>query len=328
MADAYPTLLDVAKQSKYGGGIDDVIEVLSESNPIVKDAPAMEGNLPTGNRTTQRTTRPTGTLRTVNEGVDSEVTTTAQFDDTCALFEAWSKIDEEEVRLCGDKAKFFRNTEDAFVAGMTDKFAYYLLYGNSLTDPKSMHGLQPRFASTTGTTGANVITAGGSGSDNTSVWIVKWSPVTAHLIFPKGTKAGIQINDLGLQPTIVSSKNIMMYMTQYVWHIGLAVKDWRYIARVCNIDISDLTSDASAGADLLDKMLDAYYTVPSQDIGKMTKTFVYCNKTVAKYLHKQAMNKFNVNLTLESAAGKPVTYFLDAPVKIVDQIASDETLVS
>ena len=320
MADTYLTLADLAKRQKYGGGIDDVIEVLSESNPIIKDAPAVEGNLPTGNRTTMRSSEPTGTLRGINEGVETQKSTTEQFNDTCALLEDWSAIDEEEIRIAGDKAEF-RVTEDtAFVSGMTKTFANLVIYGNSLTSPKSMHGLTPRFNSLTGTKAAQVINAGGVGLDNTSVWIIKWSPVTAHLIYPKGTKAGLTRTDLGLIPWTISSKHLRCWVTQFVWHIGLAVKDWRYVARVCNIDLSDLMADASSGADLLDKMLDAYYTIPSEDIGKMSKTFVYCGKTIAKFLHKQAMNKFNVNLTLETAAGKTFTRFLDAPVRICDAI--------
>ncbi len=320
MADAYLTLADLAKRQKYGGGIDDIIEVLSETNPILKDAPAVEGNLPTGNRTTQRTSQPTGTLRGINEGVETQKSTTAQFDDACALIEDWSAIDEEEIRIAGDKARYRATEDDAFVAGMTMTFANNVFYGNSLTNPKAMHGLTPRFNSLSGSTSAQIINAGGTGSDNTSVWIIKWSPVTAHLIYPKGTQAGLVTTDLGKIPWTISSKHLMAWVTQFVWHIGLAVRDSRYVARVCNIDLSDLTADASSVADLLHKMLDAYYTVPSADIGKMTKTFVYCGKTVAKFLHKQAMNKFNVNLTLETVAGKPVTNFMGAPVHICDAI--------
>ncbi|GAH67171.1 unnamed protein product, partial [marine sediment metagenome] len=48
MADAigntYLTLLDWVKRVKPGGGIDEIIEVLAASNPIIADANVLEGN--------------------------------------------------------------------------------------------------------------------------------------------------------------------------------------------------------------------------------------------------------------------------------------------
>jgi len=104
--------------------------------------------------------------------------------------------------------------------------------------------------------------------------------------------------------------------------------DYRYVIRLCNIDYTALTADAASGVDLLDKMLDAYYARPTMDLGNMAKTMIYCNKTIAKFLHKQAMNKTNVNLTLDSAAGKPIVSFLDAPIRVCDNITNAETVVA
>ena len=76
-------------------------------------------------------------------------------------------------------------------------------------------------------------------------------------------------------------------------------------------------------------MTDAYYARPTVDLGTMAKTFIYCNKTIAKFLHKQAMNKSNVNLSLDKDAfGKPVVSFLDAPVHVCDNITSAEATIS
>ena len=59
IGNEYLTLVDWAKRTKPGGGIDQIIEVLAASNPIIADANVMEGNLPTGHRSTQRTSLPT-----------------------------------------------------------------------------------------------------------------------------------------------------------------------------------------------------------------------------------------------------------------------------
>ncbi len=331
MADTYLTLADLAKRQKFGGGIDDVIEVLTESNPIIKDAAVIEGNLPTGHRSTQRATLPVGTWRKLNSGVDAEKSTTIQVDDTCGMLEGFSKIDVALAGLGGNAASFRASEDDAFITGLNQTAAAAIFNANTQLDPEKMHGFTPRYNSSTGGTGPNVIKAGGSGADNTSIWLVTWGPQTAHLIYPKGTKGGLTSEDLGKQLVQDSNqKSYMAYVTHYVWNLGLAIRDWRYCVRVCNIDLSDLNDDASgSSANLVRRCIAAYYKRPTVDLGKMAKTFWYCNKTVAEYLHVQAMNKTNVNLSLGTdSAGQPITNILGAPVHICDAIGIAETLVA
>jgi len=327
IGSTYLTLADWAKRMAPGGGIDDIIEVLTTSNPILEDAAALEGNLPTGHRSTQRTTLPSGTWRMLNQGVAGTKGTTEQIDDTCGMLEGLSQIDVDLAILNGNQAAFRASEDDAFIAGLSQQVATALFYGNSKLNPEQMHGFAPR----NNALGTYVISGGGSGSDNTSVWIITWGPKICHLIFPKGSQAGLVSEDLGKQLVLESATSLnrfLAYVTRFQWKLGLAVRDYRYVARVCNIDVSDLTSDAATGADLLDKMIDAFYVRPSQNLGDMARTFVYCNKTIAKFLHKQAMNKANVNLTLDNVAGKMVTNFLGAPVHICDAITSAEATIS
>ena len=327
IGSTYLTLADWAKPMAPGGGIDDIIEVLTASNPIIEDAATLEGNLPTGHRSTQRTTLPSGTWRMLNQGVAGTKGTTEQIDDTCGMLEGLSQIDVDLAILNGNEAAFRASEDDAFIAGLSQQVATALFYGNTKLNPEQMHGFAPR----NNALGTYVISGGGSGSDNTSVWIITWGPKICHLIFPKGSQAGLVSEDLGKQLVLESATSLnrfLAYVTRFQWKLGLAVRDYRYVARVCNIDVSDLTSDAATGADLLDKMIDAFYVRPSQNLGDMARTFVYCNKTIAKFLHKQAMNKANVNLTLDNVAGKMVTNFLGAPVHICDAITSSEATIS
>lgn len=325
----YATLLDFAKREKPGGGIDQIIEVLAASNPILADANIMEGNLPTGHRSTQRATQPSGSWRKLNYGVAAEKSTTIQVDDTCGILEAYSKIDVDIAKLNGNAAAFRASEDNAFVSGLTSTAATALFYGNQGTDPEKFNGLAPRYNSTTGDYASQIINASGSGSDNTSIWVITWGPKTCTLLYPKGSQAGLSSQDMGEQ--LVTDSNGLLYtayVTKFQWKLGLALMDYRYVIRICNIDVSDLTVDAATGADLLDKMTDAYYARPTTDLGNMAKTFIYCNKTVAKFLHKQAQNKSNVNLTLDMPGGKPIVSFLDAPIRVCDNITSAEAVVS
>jgi len=125
-----------------------------------------------------------------------------------------------------------------------------------------------------------------------------------------------------------SSNPYQAYVTHFQWYLGLAVPDYRYNIRICNIDVSELTTSGATGADLLEKMVTAFYARPTVALGTMTRTYWYCNKTVAEYLHHQASNKSNVNLTIDNPAGMPVVRFLGAPVRVCDAITSAEATIS
>jgi len=179
-ATTYLTLLDYAKREHPGGGIDDVIEVLANSNPIIADANVMEGNLATGHRSTQRATDPTGTWRLLNYGVAAEKSTTKQVTDTCGILEAYSQLDVDIALLNGNEAAFRASEDNAFITGLNDTAATALFYSNSGTDSEKMHGLAPRYNSlaTTHAYADQIKNGSGSGSDNTSVWLITWGPKT------------------------------------------------------------------------------------------------------------------------------------------------------
>ena len=329
LTNTYLTLLDWAKREKPGGGIDEVIEVLASSNPILADASVMEGNLPTGHRSTQRTTQPAGSWRLLNYGVAPEKSTTKQITDNVGILEAYSKLDVDVAILNGNEAAFRASEDNAFIAGLNNTAATAIFYGNQGSDPEQMQGLAPRYNSLTGEYSNQIIDGGGTGSDNTSIWVVTWGPQTCSLIYPKGSKAGLNSEDLGKQ--LVTDSNGLMYtayVTKFQWKLGLCLRDYRYVIRIANIDYSDLTTDATAGTDLLDKLVDAYYARPTVDLGSMAKTFIYCNKSIAKFLHKQAQSRANVNLTIDSPAGKPIVSFLDAPIRVCDNITVAEAAIS
>ncbi len=61
----------------------------------------------------------------------------------------------------------------------------------------------------------NVIDAGGTGDTLTSIWLVSWGDNTVHGIYPKGSKSGLEHEDLGRltvadeKGNIVKAKNLM-----------------------------------------------------------------------------------------------------------------------
>jgi len=322
------TLAEWAKRQDPKGGVADVIEVLAESNPILQDASMMEGNLPTGHRSTQRTTQPSGTWRQLNAGVAETKSTTRQVDDSCGMLEAYSAIDVALANLNANSAAFRASEDNAFVQGLSEDAVDAIIYGNSGVNPEQPEGLAPRYNSLSGTISSYIVDGGGS-SALTSVWLVTWGNKTTTLIHPKGSQVGLKAQDLGELPWDDASSNpYQAYVTHFQWYVGLSVPDYRYNVRICNIATGSLTVDASTGVDLMQNMVTAYYKRPSSSIGQTTRAYWYCNKTIAEYLHHQAANKANVNLTLDNAGGEPVVRFLGAPIHVCDAITSAETAVA
>ena len=328
IGNTYLTLVDWAKRQAPGGGVDEVIEVLAASNPILADANVMEGNLPTGHLFTQRKTLPTGSWRLLNYGVAIEKSTTEQFTDVCAILEAYSQVDVDLAILNGNEAAFRATEDNAFIAGMNSTMATSLFYGNQSVNPERPQGLVPRYSRLA----ADQVIGGGGSSNLTSIWLITWGPQTASLIFPKGSKAGLISEDLGKQLISADSRRHVCYVTKFQWKVGLSVLDHRYVIRIANIDSAALTSDAASGADLIDKMIDAFYARPTDAVTKddagMAKTFWYCNKTVASFLHKQAMSPTNVQLTLQTVAGRRIPELLGASIHVCDNITNAETVVA
>jgi len=327
-----PTLLDVTKRLDPNGKIDTISELLAETNEIIEDMTFLEGNLPTGHRTTVRTGLPAPTWRKLYGGVQPAKSTTAQITDSCGMLEAYAEIDKALADLNGNAAAFRLSEDRAFIEGMNQEFANTLFYGNEGTNPEAFTGFAPRFNTKSGAiNGENILLADAtaSGSDQTSIWLVVWGPNTVHGIYPKGSKAGLSMEDKG-QVTVENidgaNGRAEAYRTHYRWDLGLTVRDWRYVVRIANVDTSALTKNASAGADLIDKMTEALELIPSLSMGRPA---FYCNRTVRSFLRRQIMNKVaGSTLTMDQVAGKHVTMFDGVPVRRCDRITSTESVIS
>lgn len=114
---------------------------------------------------------------------------------------------------------------------------------------------------------------------------------------------------------------------RYLWKCGLTVRDWRYVVRIANLDVSALAADpASSGADLIDLMTQALELVPQLSMGRPA---FYCNRTVAGVLRRQVVTKVaGASLSMEEVAGRRVTAFDGIPVYRCQAIANDEALVA
>lgn len=323
------TLLDWAKRQDPEGKIPVVAELLSQDNEILEDAVFVRGNLDTGHRSIIRTGLPSVYWRSINQGVPTSKSTTAQVDDSCGSLEAMSRLDKDLAELNGDVNAFRLSEDKAFIESMNQTQAETLFYGNPKTDNRQYLGLSSRYGAISGAAnGANIIDAGGTGSINTSIWLVVWGEDTVFCPFPKNSKAGLTQTDDGLLTVYDADGNpFKAYQSHFVWKNGLTVKDWRYVVRICNIDTT-ITSNNIA-ADIIALMSRAMDRVPNLNKGRAA---FYMNRTLFSMLKIQALNKSNQALAIEEAmsqfgtAQKWMT-FLGVPLRKVDQILNTESRV-
>jgi len=273
----------------------------------------VEGNLPTGHKTTVRSGRPAGP--------EMQVTT-----DTCGMLEAYAEVDKSLADLNGNTVDFRLSEDLAYIEAMNNACAETLFYGDTGKDPEKFLGLAPRYNSLTATVhnSENVIDAlGGTAANNTSIWLITWGPNTCHGIFPKGQTAGLQHTDLGevtIQDSQTPAGNFQGYRSHYKWDIGLCLRDWRYVVRIANIDTTALKKDAASGADVIELMVKAIHKLPS--MGMMGNMVFYCNSTIHTYLDLQTLYRKNNALTYgPDVHGREVLKFRGIPVKRCDAIA-------
>lgn len=328
VGNTYLSLADLYKQREGDNITSTIIELLAETNDLLKDAPAVECNDGSGHKTTTRTGLPTPTWRMLYEGVQPTKSQVAQVRDTTGMLEDYSEVDKVLVDLAGDKAQFRLNEARAHIEAMNQEVQENIFYGSTKTNAAKFDGLALRYnsISTTKTNvGYNVLSAGGSGSDSTSVWMVTWGDLHTHMLYPKGTKAGLEHKDLGEQTKTNSDGGMLQVLRDhYKWHVGLSVRDWRSTCRICNIDASDL----AAGSVALDNyLIKAYYRIKSYN--KTGRTVIYANAETLYALHLLAKAKTNVYLTLkEGIEGQEIVTFMGIPIRQADQLLNTESVVS
>ena len=321
-----PTLLDVAKRLDPDGKIASIVEILNATNPVLDDLSMVEGNLPTGHRTTIRTGLPSPTWRKLYGGVQPTKSTTVQVTDSAGMLEAYAEVDKALADLNGNTAAFRLSEDAAHIEGMGQEMASTLFYGNEGTEPEAFTGLAPRYNSLSAQNADNIIDAGGNDTDLTSIWLCVWGNQTGHGIYPKGSIGGLQMTDKG-QVTVENvdgnGGRMEAYRTHYRWDCGLTIRDWRYFVRIANIDVSSLNTLANT-KDIIQWMIQASERIP--ELGKGRAAF-YMNRRLREKLRLGILEKVSSNLTWETVAGERVMTFDDIPVRRTDALINTESRV-
>ena len=337
----WSTLVDVASRTDPDGNIAVVAEMLSQCNQLNEDLPYVEANERTGHQFSFRTSIPSGAWRMYNQGTGYHKSTTARSRVGMGMLADYSQVDQSLAEHSGDVERFRESEDMAFLEGMGQTVTETFIYGNAAVDPAAFMGLAP-FYSTLSM--PNVLSGGGTGSSNTSLWLLGMGSETIFGLFPRGSQAGLKSKNKGdVVPAYDSLGNpYEAYTMHFSQEVGLCPKDWRWGSRLANLDVTNAGLAGSNPADLfvfMDQMLlllpkatmttsgiDRTDAPSDPDTG--IRTVFYSNRTVAHYMAVQAMRNRNTLIGLKDYDGMPITGFRDIPCKKIDQIVNTEAVVS
>jgi len=332
-----PTLMDFIQALGPDDAVSDLGELLHQTNQLWPDMTFQEGNLLTGHRFSIRTGLPEPTWRRLYQGVQPTKSTRAQVTASTGMLEDYAVVDKALADLNGNTVRFRLQEDAAHIEGFNIKVARSLIYESEDNNPEAITGLMPHFTATPGSTGVGqqIIDAGGTGTDNASILLIGWSPNSVYGIFPKGSKAGLQVKDHGevteyaKTPDGASNGYYQAYRTHYRWDLGLVVQDYRYVVRIANIDRSLLGADPTisgyTGANLPNLLFEAMEYLPSME---NCRPVFYMDATIKTKLRQQLPNVVkNSTLQIMEVGGKRVDSFQETPIRRMDVMRVDEARV-
>lgn len=342
----WPSLFDLSSRLDPEGNIPLIAEMLSQCNDYAEDMPWHQANEATGHEFVFRSSIPAGTWRSYNMGVPYAKSTTGKARVGLGMLEDYSQVDRALGEHSGNLQKFRYTEDSAFLEGMSQTIAQTIFYGNTVVTPQQFMGLSA-FYNTINTANAqnaaNVIDGLGRASANASMWLIGWGERTFYGLYPRGSKAGLDMENKGdTVPGFDTFGNrFEAYTTWFRQQAGLCPNDWRFGSRLCNLDT---TTAGLAGPNppdlfaLIRQMLLMFPTF-TRDTSGVTKTddpngvtgiraVFYSNRTVRHWGDIQAMRQRNVLLSLDDYAGKPTQGINNIPWKIVDQLTNNESTLT
>ena len=337
MAEVSNRFLSLADTLRGGNrrGMLNYVEMLLQYNPAVADAHLCMCNDGSKHVSTIRAGLPEVTWRALYQGVQPSKGQEAEVSDTTGYVESWSEVDARLVEKDLNGPAVRMRQAQGHIQAMTNEIERTIFYGNEKTHARRFTGLSARFNSLDSNEGtaSQIIDAGGTGSDNTSIWLVTWGDMFLKMIYPEGSMGGLEREDVGKDTkTLPDGSNYLVYRERFGWDAGISLTDFRGISRIANIDVSNLSRepgtvrDGASSADLYDLLTDATHALwnPGQGMGR---TVIYANKRICTMLDKQSRKQENLELTIDQVEGKRVTSFRGIPIHRADSLLETETRI-
>lgn len=316
------TLADWASRKDPDGKMSVITELLNSKDTLLDDIVFKEANGIDTHTSTVRTGLPDVYFRAINQGVPSSKSTTAKVKEVMSAIESRSDVDVRLIALNGQDPNFRLSEDVAFIEAMKQKMLHCMIYGNPKKDPESFTGLHLRYNDPKARCADMIVNADKDASGNTgfaSIYMAVWGDNTVHGLFPKGSNAGLNQQDLGEGDALDAKGNKYRAVSSlFTWDAGLCVKDWESAGRIANISKAKLEA---GDINLIDLLIDLTERVENQSAGKPV---IYVPKSVRTALRKQILAKNNVNLTWDTVEGKRVLAFDGVEIKALQALGYTE----
>lgn len=319
---AYHTLLDVAKIHNNKELLPPA-EVLHKKNGLIQVASWMEANQLISNVGAKEVALPSGTWRSINEGIAPTKGQDEQFVEQLGRIESRAEYDEfilDDIEPDPARYRFIHDMKH--VEGLGQAIASAFFYGDNVLDVNKPRGIQPRYNSTSL---SNVHSVGCADAGAvTSLYCVQFGTGKVNLLYSRdASKKTVKIEDMGKQLVITNTTTgagLYKYVTKFTSIMGINIEDDRAVQRVCNI--------GTDGADEVqyDLLIWALDNLPDPD--DMAGTVIFCNRRSRFQLDKIFRDKPNMWYTDTNEYGQRVDYIRGARIVMAEAIVNTETVVS
>lgn len=303
-----------------------MIELMNKTNDILDDIPFREANKTEGHETRIRTGLPQVYFRRLYRGTPVSKSEFSRVTEGIGMMESRMELDVKEKELWQEAFNAYRTSEGgAHTEALRQEAARLFFYGDHVGNADEFDGFATRYNKLTT---PNVINAGGTGKNLTSMYLIAWGENSVHGIFPKHSVGGLKREDLGKYTTEdTERRKFEVYGDLFSWNIGLAVRDWRAVVRIANINVDAL--DAKKGEtgyiDFKALTIKAKNKMPE---ALRNRAIWYCSSDVLTGLEIQSSDSSNVHLTYgEYFGSKGVPALHHRPIRQADAILGTEAQV-
>lgn len=332
------SMIEAYKGVDGKGRLIDVIETMNNTSQYIMDDWVWEMcNSGTKHVTGIRTGLPTVSWGALYEGIPQSKASRQQVDDTTGFVEALAQVDTRQLDLYAENKDAIRMQEArTYIESMAQELVTALFYHNPATNVRHPKGLGARFGvKATSGAGNQIVDAGGTGSDNTSIWMVEWGGDGLRAIYPGGTTGGIVRENKGQQRVLDAAGN-PYYVEEELFRAqcGFTLGDWQRVSRVANIDVSNMQAGS---VELYDFLRKAFYRLKSRRTSKVMdqkapgRVAIYCNRDTLEALDALATNGGTTDnftrLKYGEIEGKEVLTYRGIPFRETDAILNTEARV-
>ena len=321
--------LDIWKTENTDGTMLTMANELVENNALLAHAVWVKANSKTQHKDGRVAYLPTSSTKRAGDGTAPTAGGHEQFIEETKVRETWIEIEDEVLQKASNPEAYMSRQCMLALQGIQQDAVQEWIYGSRNTDPDSINGLALRMPSLQADRKlGKVVSAGGSGGANSSLWGIKWGVDDGvYFIYPEDhPMAGVDMEVFPAENKRDSNGKLMRVVTARIqWAYGIAVKNRRAIFRLANIDAS--ITPANWILNVENKLVELFNDCPADGAGFR----LYANNFCKTQFDIRTKDKGNVWMNTKDPYGqndRATTMFGQNPIHKVERLIATEANVS